>query len=371
METPKSIEGEDTTMTPLRSSLQHHPIKIKSLYEKSVDIEFVSMNGFMTECSSDESLRNAGNNSSAINYIPLASADPNAAKKYQIVSDTDKLSILCNIFEVECNTTDSVASLMYRIIKKIQKRIVMPMDLMTKYTCGICEEPCKKGDTYYHEDISKLICETCSKPEKRDKDQFDKYVKRYGQKVKEQYVVKNDLFDTNWEEMLVTACTKIRKDKDWMVLIDRKSKLTGEVDLPKAMDLIAFRINLELLMLDKITLFDKQFNDQYKEHSDFKYDENYSPWLKLWSLFKMFNLQFHAFEKSFETYFFAVWQLTRMSYKECYHPSMVVKPVLHFPLLPSFQINISSSMKDVNTGVKSQKNLKKDKDSRVLDGIHL
>ena len=142
-----------------------------------------------------------------------------------------------------------------------------------------------------------------------------------------------------------------------MVLIDRKSKLTGEVDLPKAMDLIAFRINLELLMLDKITLFDKQFNDQYKEHSDFKYDENYSPWLKLWSLFTVFNLQFHAFEKFFETYFFVGWILNNMAYGERYLPSMLVRPALNFQSVPSFRVHISSSMDDVNIVSKSQKSL--------------
>ena len=153
MKVPNSIEGQDATVTPLRSSLQYHPIKINLLCQNPIDLETVSMNGFMTEVSPDQTPRNASSASSAINYIPTGSVDPNSAKKYQIVSDTEKLRTLCKLFEVESDDNDSVASLISKILKIILKRMIIPLNLMSQFFCGMCGKDCKKDDTYYHQDI--------------------------------------------------------------------------------------------------------------------------------------------------------------------------------------------------------------------------
>ena len=146
---------------------------------------------------------------------------------------------------------------------------------------------------------------------------------------------------------------------------------------------ILFRIILQQLLMDHWKTYDKKKACPYKSHKDFTYKERYNPWLKLWSLFQIFNLQLNTFGDDYETYFQEVYRLASMEFSISDIPSMIVDNKINMVAIDEgvckgglkvdsgylFSLTLTCIEDDVDDVIKSQEAHSTNVNERVFNGI--
>lgn len=123
------------------------------------------------------------------------------------------------------------------------------------------------------------------------------------------------------------------------------------------------------IMIQKYHIESDKSAIQYKNHAEFKFPENYSPWLRLWTLFQSFNLQLNTFEESFQSYFDEMCGIASLEFSETDIPSMLAKRISENNGSMDIRVTTYYSIDDVNGLIKKQEKRSLDGNCRVLDGL--
>jgi len=394
----KDVVGSDNTkvlVTPVRASFNTHPGKLNFQLKVSdwINLEVKKLNGFITEyCLED---------SNTFTYIPLGTASPKSTISSKMVLEVEKLKSLCELFQVDMvnnknaiSEAESVTDFFNLMMESIHEHLDVqldPSDLSKTNTCGICAVECIIGDNKVFEDRKELICSKCADPDIRDKELYSIYRKNHNIPAElELKISKDSFYDSHWDEASESRMVKdaVLNDPDWI----RTHKMYE--DLGKnywnkniwidSGRYILFRIILQQLLMDHWKIYDKKKACPYKSHKDFTYKERYNPWLKLWSLFQIFNLQLNTFGDDYETYFQEVYRLASMEFSTSDIPSMIVDNKINMVAIDEikgsrggvktdsgclFSLTLTCIEVDVDDVIKSQEAHSTNVNERVLNGI--
>ena len=389
----KEVVGSDNTkvlVTPLRASFNTHPGKLNFQLKVSniINQEPKKINGFITEyCLEDSNM---------FTYIPLGTASPKSTVSGKMVLEVEKLKSLCELFEVDIEAISEAYSvthffnLMMRSIHDHFNVQLDPSDLSKTNTCGICAAECIIGDNKVFEDRKELICTKCADPDNRDEALCSIYRKNHNIPAElELKISKDSFYDSHWDEASESRIVKdaVLNDPDWI----RTHEMYEDVvknDWNRNIyhdsgRYIHFRIILQQLLMDHWKIYDKKKACPYKSHKDFTYKERYNPWLKLWSLFQIFNLQLNTFGDDYETYFQEVYRLASMEFSISDIPSMIVDNMINMVDIDEgvstcglkvdsgclFSLTLTCIEDDVDDVIKSQEAHSTNVNERVFNGI--
>lgn len=323
-------------VTPLRASFNKHPGKLNCNYKDSKVSKVSSpvvMTGFMTQYMIDEKDSDSiSNDRNILSYNHFGTLRPEKTILCQTVSELDKLRPICEMFDIAITDQVTVSILMVDVLKQLRTFLHKSID----------------------EDASNLL------------------------NVNEKWLVL--LKSDNIQNAL-------KNDSDWKRLVtvsnNEVDSMSSENDFQSYKDLFKnddqsnrdklytiLRIMLQQHDIDSSSVSNES-DSAVNNHSAYEYFDNYCPWLKLWSMFRIFNLQLNTWEESFQSYFDELCLVAYLEFSETDIPSMIanLSPKITSKTSKDIKVTIHWSSESISSLINTQEMLCKTVHSRLLDGI--
>ena len=329
----RSDNEKNGKVTPLRASFNKHPGKLNCNYKDSKVSPPVAMTGFMTQYMSGKKNKDTISNTSKIlSYNHFGTLRPEKNIPCQMVSNVEELRPICEMFGIDITEQVTVSFLMVEVLKQLH--------------------------TFLHKSIDEATSNLLNVNEK-------------------------------WVGLLKSESIQnaLRNDSDWKrlvtVLNNEGDSMSSDNDFQSYKDLFKnddqsnrdklytiLRIMLQQHDIDNSNVSNES-DLAVNNHSAYEYCDNYCPWLKLWSMFRIFNLQLNTCEDSFQSYFDELCLVACLEFSETDIPSMIAKlsPKTTSKTSKDITVTIHWSSESISTLIQTQETLCKKAHSRLLDGI--